>query len=642
MKSQGLLLQSSLLVLFSFVFFITNMPYILPYNGLDGTWHCTQAMAFDKGFIFGTEYTFTYGPLAFLNTHVLPQKVSVWWMVAFHCFVLFNYLEIIKEGFRRFPENILAIGILSVVILFPWGFFADITFTLFIFLLFWLLKLEQQHSAKGMLLTILLVVLIFFIKQNLSLIAIGLTVVSFIYFILIKKLTWTIAGITLLIEAILIFGLAKLFNVSLLDYVRSGMLFVSGYPEASSDIQIPKQAIILYACLEFLIICCVLAVVLKNIRLFINNLFLYALIGIAFFLGFKQSHIALGYLNLFGFFLFLPALACLFKIFLKDKNPVFSRNTLLGIVLIQMIATQYTRFQMSGGQYAATFAGQIPKNWSEVATKSPLNYFVKAIGFEHEMNFDNAKEQAIAKMEPRILQKIGQKSVDLIPFAASYIYFNKLNYRPRPTPQSYANKTAELMQLNGAAYEKPTRPDFVLYTLESFREQNPFWNETQVAEALLKHYEIVDSTRINNQDYLLFEVKPNNRQLKTISKKTKQYNFEQTIELPVAKDYFKIEFNFEYSLLGKISRFFLQPPYLYYTVTYSNGKKENFRAMKRLLEGGIIASAKVTKLDEAKQFFSGNMQQNQQIRTIQFHSPFRKGFENTFSITIEEVKISNQ
>ncbi|HNF65448.1 MAG TPA: hypothetical protein PK144_06685 [Plasticicumulans sp.] len=57
----------------------------------------------------------------------------------------------------------------------------------------------------------------------------------------------------------------------------------------------------------------------------------------------------------------------------------------------------------------------------------------------------------------------GRGSVDLISYEQGRLFFNDLNYRPRPVIQSYAAYTPALAARNAAHFLGPQRPDFVLF-----------------------------------------------------------------------------------------------------------------------------------------------------------------------------------
>jgi hypothetical protein len=70
------------------------------------------------------------------------------------------------------------------------------------------------------------------------------------------------------------------------------------------------------------------------------------------------------------------------------------------------------------------------------------------------------------------------------------------------------------MKKNGEKYLSKTAPEFVLFRIEAFREQNPFWVETDLSEALLRNYALTDTTVILKDTFYLFH---RNKVLKSLT-----------------------------------------------------------------------------------------------------------------------------
>lgn len=112
------------------------------------------------------------------------------------------------------------------------------------------------------------------------------------------------------------------------------------------------------------------------------------------------------------------------------------------VLAVNLLATQYIRFSDGNntlGGYTATFRPINP---------NPIKYFERLFNYTYSKNFDEKPLQ----FPERVKSKIGQRTVDILHNDVSYIFFNKLNYNPRPVIQTYSAYTAELMQLNGRKY----------------------------------------------------------------------------------------------------------------------------------------------------------------------------------------------
>jgi hypothetical protein len=291
--------------------------------------------------------------------------------------------------------------------------------------------------------------------------------------------------------------------------------------------------------------------------------------------------------------------------------------TFVGILALQLSATQLLRY------YIGNHSVEGYRNSFNSLTFNPLRYFQSAIVHDFEKNFEKPELQ----LPDEIKAKIGNQPVDFVQNDLCYVFFNRLNYNPRPIIQTYQANSAWLAHKNGQKYESETAPEFVFFKLEPFREQNPFWMDGEVNLALLNHYKLTDTTIVKNDSLLLFQKrkeKSNPLIIKELSQN--KYRFNQKIEIP--KDsLIQLKLEVQYSTLGKLCRLFFQPPYLYCEVTYEDGRKENFRVIDKILKGGILINRKVTTQKDLATFYTSKGTQNQQIVQIQFWAKYPWGFE---------------
>jgi hypothetical protein len=197
------------------------------------------------------------------------------------------------------------------------------------------------------------------------------------------------------------------------------------------------------------------------------------------------------------------------------------------------------------------------------------------------------------------------------------------------------------MKKNGEKYLSKTAPEFVLFRIEAFREQNPFWVETDLSEALLRNYALTDTTVILKDTFYLFH---RNKVLKSLTYNVlSSINFKlnEDIQIPKSANPIRFSSKINYSIKGKLARLIFQPPYLYCSVTYENGLQENFRVIDKILRGGVFINQKVTTQADACNFFLNKGVDNQRVTKIRFFTKYTSGFEESFEATFKELKITN-
>lgn len=648
--------QTLFLVFFGLIYFSLSLPAGYAGFNIDASWHESLVMAIDKGFVFGRDFVFNYGPLGYLNTGLLPKSVPIGILVSAEIFTLLNYLIIIRFCFQKAGKNWWIVAISSLLILMPWGFISDTSFTFFYFFLFWLLYALKTRNSAALLLAVLISVLIFYIKVNLSIIVYGLFGASLIYFWLVKAFTLRTILICWISQILLTYSLSFLLHVDIPAYLEASLKIIDAYQDAMAAMLLSNKELLSLLFFEAMIVIVVLAFIFKTFRsIFQNNLegvYLYLLIALAWFLGFKQAHTAVGAYNIFGFFLLMPPLAALIYLFTENSHKIWAGRMFIAILCLQLLATQLIRFYIGEKTFKGYLLTYPPTSISQeisansfsishvfeiLEQKNPVNYLKRLVTYEYDDNFKNSPVQ----LPNELLTKVGNASIDIVPHQISHIYFNRLNYNPRPIIQSYQANSDWLMKKNGEKYLSKTAPEFVLFRTEAFREQNPFWVETDLNEALLRNYALTDTTVIQQDTFYLLHRNKVIKGLTYSDLSTIKFKLNEDIQIPTSVNPIRFSANINYSSKGKLARLFFQPPYLYCLVTYENGSQENFRVIDKILRGGVFINQKVTTQAEACNFFLNKGVDNQRVTKIRFWAKYTSGFDESFEGTLKELKITN-
>lgn len=648
--------QTLFLVFFGLIYFSLSLPAGYAGFNIDASWHESLVMAIDKGFVFGRDFIFNYGPLGYLNTGLMPKSVSIWVLVAAEVFTLLNYLIIIKFCFQKAGKNWWIVAVSSLLIFMPWGFISDTSFTFFYFFLFWLLYALRTRNSAALLLAVLISVLIFYIKVNLSIIVFGLFAASLTYFWLIKAFTLRTLAVCWLAQILLTYALSFVLYVDIPAYLEASLKIIDAYQDAMAAMLLSTKELFSLLFFEALIVLAVVAFIFKTFRsIFQNNfegVYLYSLITLAWFLGFKQAHTAVGAYNIFGFFLLMPPLAALIYLFTENLYKIWAGRMFIAVLCLQLFAMQLIRFYIGEKTLKGYLLTYPPTSISQkisessfsvshvleiLEQKNPVNYLKRLVTYEYDDNFKDLPVQ----LPNDLLAKVGNASIDIVPHQISHIYFNQLNYNPRPVIQSYQANSDWLMKKNGEKYLSKSAPEFVLFRTEAFREQNPFWVETDLSEALLRNYILTDSTVIQQDTFCLFQKSNALKGLIYSDLSSIEFKLNEDIQIPKSANPIRFSAKINYSAKGNLARLFFQPPYLYCSVTYENGRQENFRVIDKILRGGVFINQKITTQAEVCNFFLNKGVDNQRVTKIRFWAKYTSGFEGNFEGTFKELKITN-
>jgi hypothetical protein len=241
------------------------------------------------------------------------------------------------------------------------------------------------------------------------------------------------------------------------------------------------------------------------------------------------------------------------------------------------------------------------------------NYIIPA---RKKSGIDSANIPII--LPARIINEIGVGSVDIIPHLVSTVHFNHLAYNPRPGIQTYANYDAYLDEKGFEKYSSFNKPSFIIYCGDNknldaaIDNRYPFFDEPRTKLAMLQNYSIADT--FSNQILL----KRSSRQKVLQIKKSGTFisYLNRPISIPNSSGLVLMSIKVEYNVIGKIVRFFYQPPALNIRLKLENGKEYQFKAIKSLLGEGVVTNKLILNNNDVKSLFGGELNLIPQIKTI--------------------------
>src|SRR5690606_35749980 len=133
------------------------------------------------------------------------------------------------------------------------------------------------RNTLALLLTIILSVLIFYIKVNLSLIAYSVLTGSLIYFSLARVITWRSSLVIVVLLGGLTYAFSLLLNVSLPDYLAASTKIIDAYQDGQAVNILSNKELLVLLAFEGLIVLFVLINLVKNLAWFKENVYLYLL-----------------------------------------------------------------------------------------------------------------------------------------------------------------------------------------------------------------------------------------------------------------------------------------------------------------------------------------------------------------------------
>jgi|GEM_PF-3146281 len=198
---------------------------------------------------------------------------------------------------------------------------------------------------------------------------------------------------------------------------------------------------------------------------------------------------------------------------------------------------------------------------------------------------------------PQIASVVRNAKVDIVNFQQNYALLNGLNYRPRPVFQSYSSYTPYLHQVNLDYYRSTSRPDYLLFQLESIDARHPWLDDAPLMLDLLTKW----TPRLREKGFLLLEPPPLDIPQGTWREiHSGKARWGRNIELPSQPPHTLIALRVDAprSSLGKLKGFLYQPSLTQLTLQMQDGRKVTRRFIPTMATTGVQLSPYLETIDD--------------------------------------------
>ncbi len=605
------------LILFFFILLPTSLVWSVQ-PGSEGSWHIGLNLALQKKLSFGKDYIFAYGPLGFLCTK-LTIVVSKWVILIFELTTIGCSLYIIRYFFKQSKYHIICyILIIPLLLLFKLSqYFSgtdplmDLIVPIFLFFLFYFLNWQNVFAIV---LAAIVSVFEFYFKINYGIVLIIIFYAALLIALYKKIVTTTQVVILSLAHISIIFLLAYIFHVALIPYIISGLHLINSYNDAFS---------IVISIYDFRFIMAVLIIILYGIgfaisyKYYLTNsiaLFCYLFGVIYLYLLFKNGFVRADD-HIYTYFRDCTFIFGLIWVFEKESiKKIWAVLTCLVLVL-------YFIFYVRAGQNVIS---------TRVQDYINFDYFkdiYNDVSYKNKLSDDCSH---CRKIPQQYLYKIGHSTVDIIPSAISEIYYNNLNYDPRPVGGAYDEY---LDQKNYEKYTSPTAPGYIIFSFGSIDNRYPFWDESITKQAMLSNYKLDDVDSF----YILLKKRERPLKINFINEKRIKLELGKEYKIDSTSNLLYLYADVKYNLLGKIKRFLFQPPPLYVILTYNDGTSVSYQAILPIIKTGVLLNQKIETIGDAARFFDKPGFNTGKIIRFRFEAKY--GFNPEIEALIKEAKI---
>ncbi len=547
-------------------------------NGLDPSWELFLYHAFERSLGFGTEVIFTYGPLGFLLTpdyagwgvesRIIWELISKGWVAlgfvlllsktnfylrfVFLALVLINPIWLLQE-----PSSVFSLGLLvwSVVCVLEttkkrYGYYY---FFAFFCGLLSLVKFTLLLSSSFLVLTLSIYL---FAKND-------------------KKAVLLLNGI---LFATFVFGwiLLKQSLLSIPFYVLNSWEVTSGYGKSMAIYESPR---VFAVGITALIACSISGFILllenldqRSWKERTKSLLPVLSIGLLLFLSWKHGFTRAD-LHVLVFFGFAPIAAIALTVFAKKNySKILSAIALIIVCLSCFLGVRWMLPDFFSTRYAAV-NGSIKRSFSVLSDSS-----------SYETGIRNKFEKMAKDSQLPVLSScVNDSTIDVWGNNQGQLLYSKLNYQNRPIFQSYSAYTPKLQKLNAAFFAKDSRPEFVLFNLDTIDNHYP---PSDDASAFIEVYHRYSPFLKINESLLMRSREETSYKLEKIDEKTiawgEKYLLNNTNEILV------LQVHTTTSLAGKVRGFLYKLPLTKVRIFDSKKSNITYNFIPSNWENGVL------------------------------------------------------
>ena len=618
-KREGILNWNNFFLFIIFLFLLPDHLVNLPPAGLESSWQIAINMAAANGWVFGKDIIFTYGPLGFLSTQIglaIPYGNLIIFLSDLG--IIGVILFIIARILRKY-NSLLVYGIILIAAYHL--AYAETTYRILVIVIFFLFQNIKKFNFYSFSLVVLLLTLQFFIKPSAAIYFIVLFFITSLYLAVYKGNKWTWAYIFGLV--LLIFLLSKLLNVELSVYLTSNLDMSKTYSSTMNHIALSnvKAALSLFFALSLILAFIIISLLTIRKAKNLDTVIISGIAILSFFFLFKQSYVRFDSSHLL---IFWSTVISIVFIFFYHTYQLPER--LLKYLYISVIVILITSFSFFSKFRGAKYIVPLPVGY---LSELPLTHFKN----------DYIKSASkFTELPESIRRTIGTNSIDVMPNDIYSIYFNRLNYKPRPVIQSYAAISTLLNTYNCNFYKRVNSSEFILYNNGSINNRYPFWDESMTKQVLLSDYEPYDSLFVwkekSDTSFLLKKrINPltyNERLISdTLLESGVKYN------LPETGNLIYLSGEIKYSKSGLLQNFLYHAPFIYIKLFFEDGGTGTYRLILQEIKHGVIINKKLITQSDAYLLFKYQGRRNENITGLVIQTGNRD-YESRFRIKLTE------
>ena len=615
--------------LYIIFFGLLTIAYVMPLSiwipaiGLDPSWVMALGWAVQHHIQFGKDFIWTYGPLGFLASPLFYQAHILW-------FLSFIFIWIISLLFILiilvlYSDSKIAIIIVSLLLML---FLAFISFTIspptiLILLSLIILVYNYKYENKINIVWLMIYGLLLSIASLIKVSHIFSATILLIFPLILeenqRRIKWLIPFTTYIVS-FLFFWIITGQNLSnIANFIYYSFYLMEGYSSSMALHGEHFQTIIAILILLILLAITLLAIIKKNKEFAKYLIISFPIVFEYFKEGFvRHDPVKFGHADYFFTFIGLYFIIS----YLNIKNEFKFKKTLIIILFILLPLI---------GMYYNTFKSLMPSYNRFDSFKQAL-YLLKSS--ENRNNFQKSIKQQMRNSLniPKIfIKKIGNSSVNIIPWDLNIAYAYNLKLLPSPVMQAYSIYTPQLDEVNASQINRGKSAKFIIYKLETIDGRYPLYDEPSTLRSILFNYKLY---KCINALCLLQKNNKNKSKMKIVKLKSINAKLGQPVNVPKfpnGYEFAKVTIN--YSLFGKFMNIIYKDSPIYIKFMTNSFISPKYRFIQNVGIDGIFISEYVQNINIFGDIFKKRIYLSNIIKHIIFTTSSRFEYNKNIKIS---------
>ena len=300
-------------------------------------------------------------------------------------------------------------------------------------------------------------------------------------------------------------------------------------------------------------------------------------------------------------------------------------GALLTMGAMHSYAKQYIALYVPVASASPSFADQITRS-------VPVQNFYQLTTLGWTADAMEEERKKLQQLHPltRTRAEVKGATIDVWSYEQGIVLLQGMNYHPRPGFQSYSVYNSYLKKINEAFYRSDAAPEYVLFKMQAIDNRFPTTEDSTALAVILARYQPL----LVEENYLLLKRKPGMADKPEMGAKETPAQFDTEISIPAPNpgNTQFLSLDIHPSLTGKAIAVLWKPAPISMTVTFADGTNQIFRIVSEITSDPFLLNPFLGDTGGVARYLTRG-DSGKRIISIELHNPPTPGgsfYQNSF------------